>query len=221
MSRAGTPVWLPAASRLAALGFAALGRSWRIEYAAGYAELDARLHTERCIYALWHARLLPLVYTHRHRGVGVLISRHRDGELIARVTEALGYRTARGSSTRGAEAGVLEMLTLAAAGHSLAITPDGPRGPARRVKPGLTYLAGRTGWPVVPVAAAARPAWVFDSWDRFMVPRPWARVHVAYGEPIRVPSGLDEAGNELWRSRIEAAIEEVTARVTASMGERA
>ncbi len=216
----GSPGWLPAAARLAALLVAALGRTWRIEHPEGYAAQDARIRGgEPCIYAFWHGRMLPLVYTHRDRGIGVLISRHLDGEWIARVIEALGFRTARGSSTRGAQAGVLEMLALADDGHCLAITPDGPRGPAGRVKPGLAYLAGRTGWPIVPVTTASRRAWVLDSWDRFRVPLPFTRVLVAYGEPIRVPAGLEEADEERWRSRIEAAIGDLTACSAAVVGE--
>jgi lysophospholipid acyltransferase (LPLAT)-like uncharacterized protein len=220
MTRDSTPVWLPAVARVGALAIAALGRTWRIEHSDGYAGQDARIRGgDSCIYAFWHGRMFPLVFTHRHRGIAVLVSRHRDGEWIARVIEALGFRTARGSSTRGGEAGVLEMMALAENGHCLAITPDGPRGPARSVKPGLVYLAGRTGWPIVPVASAAKRAWVFRSWDRFRVPWPFARVHVAYGPPIQVPAGLDDSGAELWRRRIEAAIDELTRRSAAAVAE--
>ena len=220
MSPRAAAGWLPAVARLAALLIGALGRTWRVEHPHDYAAEDARIRGgESCVYAFWHGRMLPLVYTHRGRGIAVLISRHRDGEWIARVIEALGFRTARGSSTRGGEAGVLEMLALAGDGHCLAITPDGPRGPARKVKPGLAYLASRTGWPIVPVATAARRAWVLHSWDRFRVPLPFTRVHVAYGEPIRVPAGLDDAGEDQWRSRIEAALDELTSRSAAAVGE--
>jgi lysophospholipid acyltransferase (LPLAT)-like uncharacterized protein len=211
------PRWLPVAARAAAGLVAALGRTWRIEHPAGYAALDARIVAgERCIYAFWHGRLFPLVYSHRRRGIAVLISRHRDGEWIARVIEALGFRTARGSSTRGGGTGALEMLALAERGALLAITPDGPRGPARQVKPGLVWLAARTGWPVVPVATAASRAWVFRSWDRFRVPQPFARVQIAYGEPIHVR--LDEAGEEDWRRRIEAAIDALTRTADGAVG---
>jgi len=218
---APVPWWLPVAARAGAALLATLSFTWRKEYADGYAAQDARLLSgERCIYAFWHARMLPLVISHRGRGVVVLISRHRDGEWIARTIEALGFRTARGSSTRGAQSGVLEMLGMAERGHSLAITPDGPRGPARRVKPGLVYLASRTGWPIVPVTAAARAAWVLRSWDRFRVPRPFARVRYAYGEPIRVPRPLDPGAEEQWRGRVEEALEDLAARTAAAVGER-
>jgi lysophospholipid acyltransferase (LPLAT)-like uncharacterized protein len=200
--------------------FPVLGHTWRIEHSEGYERLDAELRAGgRCIYAFWHARLFPLVFTHRGREIAVLISRHRDGEWIARVIEAMGFRTARGSSTRGGKVGVLGMLQLAERGHQLAITPDGPRGPAGRVKPGLVYLAGRTGWPIVPVATAADRAWVFGSWDRFRVPQPFARVHVAYGAPLTVPACVDGDEAESWRCRIEESLESLTRRAAAAVGE--
>jgi len=162
--------------------------------------------------------MLPLVYTHRGRGIVVLVSRHRDGEWIARTIERLGFRTARGSSTRGGEAAVRELLERSSDRTPIAITPDGPRGPAGRVKPGLLYLASRTGWPIVPVATAARRAWMLGSWDRFRVPLPFTHVHVAYGQPLDVPPRLDAAGEEQWGIRVEQAIGELTRRADAAVG---
>jgi lysophospholipid acyltransferase (LPLAT)-like uncharacterized protein len=216
------PWWLGLAARGASVLLLALGRTWRIEHEALAARDNALAWGEgRCIFALWHARLLALIFTHRHRGAAVLVSRHRDGELIARVVEQLGYRTARGSSTRGGGEGARAMLSHAARGAPLAITPDGPRGPAETVKPGLVYLASRSGLPVVPVAAAASRAWVFRSWDRFRVPWPFARVVVAHGEPITVPPELDRAEAERWRARLQEALHALTAEVARRAGEPA
>ena len=212
------PWWMEPTAIGGALLLRLIGATWRIERAdlAGY---DARLAGgERCLFALWHARLLPLVYTHRHRAVAVLVSRHRDGELITRVIRKLGYEAGRGSSTRGGEEGLRDMIEWAGKGHLLAITPDGPRGPAERVKPGLVYLASRTGFPIVPVAAAARPAWRLRSWDGFRVPKPFARVRVAYGTPIPVPADLDREGIERVRLAAEAAIARLTAELDAAVG---
>jgi lysophospholipid acyltransferase (LPLAT)-like uncharacterized protein len=196
-----------------------LGRTWRLDV-RGIEEFDRRIAAgDRCVFAFWHARLLPLVYTHRGRGIVVLISRHRDGELIARIIERLGFRTARGSSTRGGEEGARDMLKLGRSGALLGITPDGPRGPAGQVKPGLAFLASRAGIPVLPVAAAASRAWVFGSWDRFRVPKPFARVVVAYGAPIVVPREADAAALEDWRARIEQALAAHTDHVRAQAGE--
>jgi lysophospholipid acyltransferase (LPLAT)-like uncharacterized protein len=207
------PWWMVIAAPIAAWLLVALGATWRIVRVRVH-EREALLgRGERCIFALWHSRLLPLAFTHRGRSVALLISRHRDGELIARIITRLGYRTARGSSTRGGEEGIREMLRHAEEGHLLGITPDGPRGPAEQVKPGLVYLASRTGYPILPVAAAAKGEWVLDSWDRFRIPFPFTTVVVAYGPPILVPARLSDEEIEVWRVRIEAGLRELTAEV--------
>jgi hypothetical protein len=221
MSAPRYPWWMGPAAASGAWLVRLLGLTWRLDR-TGLDAIDAALAGgDRCIFAFWHAGLLPLVFTHRHRGIAVLVSRHRDGELITRIVERLGFVTARGSSTRGGEEGLAEMLRLGEAGHLLAITPDGPRGPREALKPGVVYLASRTGWPVVPVAAGARSAWVLRSWDRFRVPRPFARVIAAYGDPIAVPPGLDAGEFERWRSRIERALRVHTEQVRARAGEGA
>ena len=207
------PWWMVVAAPVAAWLLVALGATWRIVRVRVH-EREALLgRGERCIFALWHSRLLPLAFTHRGRSVALLISRHRDGELIARIITRLGYRTARGSSTRGGEEGIREMLRHAEEGRLLGITPDGPRGPAEQVKPGLVYLASRTGYPILPVAAAAKGEWVLDSWDRFRIPYPFTTVVVAYGPPILVPARLSDEEIEVWRVRIEAGLRELTAEV--------
>jgi lysophospholipid acyltransferase (LPLAT)-like uncharacterized protein len=213
------PWWLPAGARLAAGVVLALGFTWRVRRLRQDAAERALAGDERCIFAFWHSRLLPLVFLHRRRGIAVLVSRHRDGEWIARVIQHLGFHTARGSSTRGGEAGVRELLEWAERGHRLAITPDGPRGPRERVKPGLVVLAQRTGWPVVPAAASGMPSWKLNSWDGFRIPKPFARVVVGFGDPVRVPRALEEVEIEQWQLRLEAAISEVTREVQAASGE--
>jgi lysophospholipid acyltransferase (LPLAT)-like uncharacterized protein len=207
------PWWMGSAATLGALLLRVLGATWRIDH-RGLAGFDARIAAgERCIFAFWHARLLPLVFTHRNRGVVVLISRHRDGELIARIIEKLGFRTARGSSTRGGEEGARDLLRYGEEGALLAIAPDGPRGPAETVKPGLAWIASRTGLPVVPAASAARSAWVFRSWDRFRVPMPFAKVVVSYADPVTIPPAADAEALEAWRLRLDAAISAITREV--------
>lgn len=219
--RARYPWWMEPAAWAGALLVRGLGATWRVDR-SGIAAWDAELaRGRRCIFVLWHARLLPLIYTHRGRDAAVLVSRHRDGELVTRIIERLGYVAARGSSTRGGEEGALELLAHAAEGRLIGITPDGPRGPAGRLKPGVVWLASRTGLPVVPVAAAAGASWVLRSWDRFRVPRPFARVIVACGEPLQVPPDLDRAEAERWRVRLEAALEAHTRVVAERAGERA
>jgi len=215
------PWWVEPATMLSSSLIRALGNTWRIEWVGSAADIEARLaRGEPHIFAFWHARMLPLTFTHRGRGAAVLVSRSRDGELIARTIERLGFVTARGSSTRGGREGALEMLEWAGNGRILhGITPDGPRGPAERVKPGLVWLASRTGRPVVPVATAASRGWTLESWDRFRIPAPFARVIMGYGEPLIVPPDLDDRAAEGWRDRLEQAMHAITRDVARRAGE--
>jgi lysophospholipid acyltransferase (LPLAT)-like uncharacterized protein len=205
--------WFPLATLAGAAALRLLGHTWVLRR-TNTAAYDRRLAGgERCIYALWHARMLPLIYAYRGLGVAALVSRSRDGELIAGVIERIGYVAARGSSSRGGQQGFNELVRFAEQGRSLTITPDGPRGPREVVKPGLVWLASLTGLPVLPVASAARRSWVLRSWDGFRVPHPFATVRISYGEPVQVPPGLDEAGVEVWRQRLEAALRANTQRL--------
>ena len=213
--------WFPLATAAGAAALRFLGRTWALRR-TNTAAYDRRLAGgERCIYALWHARMLPLIYAYRGLGVAALVSRSRDGELIAGVIERIGYVAARGSSSRGGQQGFNELVRFAEQGRSLTITPDGPRGPSEVVKPGLVRLASLTGLPVLPVASASRRPWVLRSWDGFRVPRPFSQVWISYGEPIVVPPGLDEADVETWRQKLEEALRANTGRLALEAQERA
>ena len=171
----------------------------------------------RFILAFWHRHLLLMRYAYRGDRMTVLISRSRDGELIGQTMRRLGVASARGSSSRGAVAGLRELLRAARSGSDLGITPDGPRGPAEKVQPGVVVVAALTGLPVVPVAIEATRARALASWDRFLVPLPGARVQIVYGRPLEVPrSGRAEE----WAPRVEAALGEVgeRARRAAAIG---
>jgi hypothetical protein len=215
------PWWFPLATLGGAAALRALGATWRLRR-TNTADVDRRMAGgERCIYALWHCRMLPLIYAYRGLGVAALVSRSRDGELIAGVIERIGYLAARGSSSRGGQQGFQELVSFAAGARSLTITPDGPRGPRETVKPGLVRLASLTGLPVLPVASASRGAWVLRSWDGFRVPRPFATVWISYGEMLHVPPGLDDEGLEAWRVVLEDALRATTVRLAAQAGEEA
>ncbi len=160
---------------------------------------------EHAVYALWHEHLLPLAALHAHQGAAVLVSQHRDGEILARLMTRWGYLAARGSSTRGGEKGLRDMVRAARAGRPIAFTPDGPRGPARRCKPGVVRAAAETGLPIVPVGVAATRARRLRSWDRFLVPLPWATIIVSYGTPL-VVNGVSEDDLVMWTTRVEDAL---------------
>ena len=204
-----SPWWLSPAAYLGSCLVRVLALTWRVEVVNSSEYVAALASGERFVYAFWHSGMLPLVVLHRGEGIAVLVSRHRDGELIARLIERLGYVTARGSSTRGGDAGVREMLVWAERGHQLAITPDGPRGPAEQVKDGLCYLAARTRRRVVPIGIGARPAWWLHSWDRFRVPKPFARVCVTHGAPLALAAHAADATGRA-RAALETAIGELT-----------
>lgn len=166
-----------------------LGKSWRIRLINATSIEALREAGRPIVFALWHGDMLPLLYHHRDEGVSVLISEHRDGELIARVAESLGFRTVRGSTSRGASRALVALARELSAGHDVAITPDGPRGPARSFAPGVLIAAQRANAPVIAVGLAADSAWRLGSWDRFKIPRPFSRVRIAYSDPVTVNAG--------------------------------
>jgi lysophospholipid acyltransferase (LPLAT)-like uncharacterized protein len=184
--RASLP-WRERAALLAGRGFLnVLARTWRIRVVNGEALRKLRASELPFIFALWHGHLLPLLWHHRDEGVRVLISEHRDGEIVARAAESLGYGLIRGSTTRGADRALISLVRELQAGHEVAITPDGPKGPAEKFAPGALIAAQRSGSFILPVAASASRSWRLKSWDRFMIPKPFARVTVAYGPPAKV-----------------------------------
>jgi lysophospholipid acyltransferase (LPLAT)-like uncharacterized protein len=144
------------------------------------------------ILVTWHGRMLVPIATTRNRGYYALVSRSGDGGMLSAIFERLGWRLIRGSTGRGAvEALRTGCEALAQPGTVLAFTPDGPRGPAGVAKPGMIYFAQKTGKPIVPVGVSARPRKLLASWDRFLIPLPFARCLLVYGEPIYARPGDD------------------------------
>jgi lysophospholipid acyltransferase (LPLAT)-like uncharacterized protein len=173
-----------------------LGKSWRIRLINNERSLDALRREKRpIVFALWHGDILPLLYHHRDEGVAVLISEHRDGELIARIAESLGFRTVRGSTTRGASRALVNLTRELSAGRDVAITPDGPRGPAKSFAPGALIAAQRAGAPVIAVGVSVKGAWRLKTWDRFVIPKPFARVRIAYSAPIELEAATARAAS--------------------------
>lgn len=162
---------------------------------------------DRVIFVFWHRYILPLAFQHRGEGASVLVSQHRDGEYIARVLARLGFRTARGSSTRGGSSGLRALVRDAREGVDLAVTPDGPRGPRYQVKEGVVTLARLTERPMVTVSVSTSRAWVLSSWDAFVVPKPFATLQIRYGAPRYVPR--QEESLEASRRSLERALMEL------------
>ena len=183
--------------------------TWKVEGAEHY---DAIIKSGRQpILACWHGRILTGLYYFRHRGIVALASQNFDGEWIARILERFGYTTARGSTSRGGARALVQLRRELAAGHGVAFTVDGPRGPARVAQAGAAWLAGATGQPILPFHLEADRFWTTRSWDRAQVPKPFSTVAVVLGEPIEV-SGEGESATESARTKIERALESLEAR---------
>lgn len=181
------------------------------------------------IGALWHNRLLLIVKAWRSdQSISGLISRHGDGELIARVFESMGHKIVRGSAAalnkkrkdRGGTVAFREMVTMVKGGVTMGITPDGPKGPRYRIKDGIVMLSKYSGVPIVPVTYSTRFAWVFDSWDRFFLPLPFSRGVFIWGTPIYVPEDASEEVIEEKRLEVENELRRITDEADRLMGHK-
>jgi len=152
---------------------------------------------------------LPLCFI-RGRKITVLVSRHRDGELLKWVLTGLGYETVRGSTTSGGGKALRELLLESGRGTILAVTPDGPKGPARKVQPGVIFLAQRKGIPILPVSGAAQRRKLFASWDNFMLPLPFSKAVLAFGPPIFVKPDLNQVEFQQQCINLERSLNEIT-----------
>lgn len=167
------------------------------------------------IYAVWHGRFWVPITAYAGRGVAVLVSRSEDGEVIARAAQRLGYVPVRGSSSRGGREGLAALAAKLEGGRSVALTPDGPRGPRHVAQMGTVALAARTGRPILPLGAASRHAWTMNSWDAFQVPRPLSLSVLVYGDPLLVPPAEDL---EPWRAQLDQRLREAEANADAAVG---
>ncbi len=171
---------------LAALLIRALRRTVRFRVHGREVIERYAAETQQYVHVFWHAHILLMVYSYVGPQLVFMISRSRDGEMIARTVERFGYVLARGSSSAGAVPAMRELFRAVRQGHDIGFTPDGPRGPSRKVQPGCIVAAQHFGLPIVPVALGASRAWKLRSWDRFVIPKPFSRVLLAYGEPLTV-----------------------------------
>jgi lysophospholipid acyltransferase (LPLAT)-like uncharacterized protein len=166
---------------------------------------------QKMIVAIWHQRILVVVgYARRFGGYkpSVMISRSRDGEMIAKVYSRFNFRPIRGSSSRGGKEALANMVEDLVH-HQLAVhILDGPRGPRGVVKPGLIVMAQLSGVPIVPVYISVNRAWVLDSWDSFIVPKPFSTVVIRWDSPMYVPKNMDSEAFENTRKNIERHLKE-------------
>lgn len=161
---------------------------------------------EGFVGAFWHGRMLLIPFIYPGSAMHVLISIHRDGEIIANVMKRFGFHLVRGSSKKGGAAALREMLQLLKENKDLAVTPDGPKGPVERIKPGIVEVARLSGKAIIPVTFSASPCARATSWDRFMIPYPFSRGVLYVGDPVRYEKGEDM---ESFRLRVESALQDV------------
>lgn len=177
-----------------------LASTWRVEWRG--VSLTRPVGSPARLFAFWHGGLLPIAWAIRGRGIVAMVSEHRDGELIARILRRWGFALVRGSSTRGGGKVLLGMIRALADGQDGAITPDGPRGPVEVPHIGAVRAAQRAGVAIVPVRVVASRAWRARSWDRFLVPKPFARVVITADAPWIPGDGDEGALVEELRRRI-------------------
>ena len=165
---------------------------------------------ENYIGALWHNRLLifPLVlrrfFPNRHGAA--LISASRDGDLLSDAIHRFDYDVVRGSSSKLGATGLLQLSDVLAKSGDVVITPDGPRGPAYELGPGIIFLAQKTGAAVLPINMEYSSCWRVKSWDRFIIPRPFSKVRVIIGQPERITPTSNDEEFEAERLRLQNAM---------------
>ena len=163
------------------------------------------------ILAFWHGRLLmmPNIWT-KDRPIDLLISNHRDGELLAKTMDNFGFQAIRGSSSRGGRGAFREILRALKSGRCIGLTPDGPRGPHMRASNGIITLARLSGAPIIPSVYSTSHRKVLQSWDRFILPFPFSRGIFIWGEPIYIPRNADVETIEEARTALELSLNKIT-----------
>jgi len=165
---------------------------------------------EQVLVAFWHNRVLMMPLANRSAKLCVMNSRSRDGEIATRAMARWGIHSVRGSASRGAVAGFLQLVRAFRDGYSLALVPDGPRGPRYQAKAGIIHLARATGAPLYPVTYAASHKIELRSWDRLIIPLPFSRVRFVVGEPLLVPRHADDTQVEVCRRELESRLNAMT-----------
>ncbi len=169
------------------------------------AALEIRRKKSPVIYAFWHNAQVFLAYEHRREHVNIMVSRSKDGEYIAQVMKRLGLDAVRGSSSKGGEQALREMVDLVQSGKQVGFTPDGPRGPLQTVHGGVIMTARATGVPIVPVTYTSARRLVFKSWDKFVLPLPFSTIVVSHGRPFTLDKNLSD---EDAKQRVRQALNE-------------
>jgi lysophospholipid acyltransferase (LPLAT)-like uncharacterized protein len=167
------------------------------------------------IYVFWHEYILFPLYLRGHANLSMLLSRHRDAEILSHAAYHLGFDFVRGSTNRGGVGAIRELLAKSRTMH-LTITPDGPRGPRRRLAPGCVYLASKLELPLIVMGYGYDRPWrLRKAWDQFAIPRPHSRARAVISGEVFVPPNLDRDGLEHFREQIERLMNRLTVEAEA------
>ncbi len=177
----------------------------------GLDKVESILSSKRFIFAFWHSRILLISYLYKNWNGVILVSASKDGEIMARVLQRQGHETIRGSTRRGgARALAAQIRKIREKQRPGAVIPDGPTGPRFKAQPGVIILAKKTGLPIIPVSYSAKRRKVFSSWDRFILPCPFTKCRIVYGDPVYVPEDADEYEEKSCRIRLEKELCRIT-----------
>ncbi|NIA29329.1 MAG: DUF374 domain-containing protein [Actinobacteria bacterium] len=203
------------AAKLAWLLILFLGKTGRINIVNKIYFFRVRSSGKPFIIVTWHGRMLVPIYIHRNMGFIAMVSEHGDGEMIAQTILRLGYKTVRGSTTRGGSRVVRKMLKVLKNGNNCAILPDGPNGPRHEFKMGAILIAQRSQAWLLPCTFSASKPIQLHSWDRFTLWRPFSKLQAVYGEPMAIPRKINPHELEQYRvkmeNRMNALVEEADA----------
>ena len=177
----------------------------------GLKKIAPILGSGKFIGACWHSRIILLNYLFKGWHLAILVSKSKDGEIIARILQSQGHETIRGSSSRGGLRALAKQIKILKKNQRPgAIIPDGPRGPRYKVQPGIIILAKKTGYPILPLTYSAKKIKIFSSWDRFILPYPFTRCRIVYGDPIYVPEDLDKSSYKIFETKLEKELCRIT-----------
>jgi len=180
----------------------------------GFEKVKSIISSRKVIFAVWHSRILLVTYLYKGLNGLAMVSRSKDGEIVARIIQKQGNEAVRGSTKKGG-LHALSMLIkkIKEENKPSLIVPDGPQGPRCKVQPGIIILAKKTGYPIVPFSYSAKKIKIFASWDRFIFPLPFTKCRAVYGAPIYVPKNADEKEEKRCLMLLENELNRITCDV--------